>query len=264
MANNKERREQSIEINKPLADEFVCNGFDSLNAFCSNRNISYISLYKYIKRDRPDINLTIKNNGKSKASVFEQRDRSKRPDINALDELYWKQGLTMAEIGEKYGVSAGSVCNWFDELGLKARDYVERVAMWMDDAHKEHFRKLANDGKIGVFRKKNEWQGNKTTWIEAELARWLEENNIIFLREFQIVKGSHRYDFWLKGTKLLLETDGLYFHNRDAQQIKDRTQEAFAKDYGFSVLRFTDKEIKSTNGKCFEVIRNELRLKEYK
>jgi very-short-patch-repair endonuclease len=258
MANNKEKRERADAKNKPLADEFVKSGCDTLWAFCKETKLDYYSLYKYIKRMRSDISLSRAMSGKSKASILAARNKSKRPDVDTLRDLYWNQGLTMVEVAKIYGVSSGSVCHWFEELGITARDYKERVEMWMDDAHKEHWRKLANDGKIGVHRWKDEWQGNKTTWIEAALEKWLKQNNIEFVREFQIEKGSHRYDFWLKGTKLLLETDGLYFHNRDAQQIKDRTQEAFAKDYGFSVLRFTDEEIHATNGKCFEVIKNEI------
>ena len=258
MPNNKKKQEQSDEKHKALADDFSKSGHGSLWAFCKEIGTHYHSLYKYIKRNRNDITISRAANGKSTASIFAARNKSKRPYADTLRNLYWKQGLTMVEIAERYGVSSGSVCHWFEELGIKARDYTERVKMWMDDAHKEHFRQLANDGKIGVHKWKGEWQGNKTTWIEAALEDWLRENNIEFVREYQIEKGSHRFDFWLKGTKLLLETDGLYFHNRDSQQIKDKNQEEYAKEYGFIVLRFTDKEIHTTNGKCFEVIKNEI------
>lgn len=258
MANNKEKRKQADEKNKPLADNFENSRYDSLWAFCEATSANYHSLYKYIKRNRPNIALSITMNGKSSASTLAARNKSKRPDADTLRKLYWTQGMTMVKIAETYEVSAGSVCNWFEELGIKARDYKERVMMWMDDAHKEHWRKLANDGKIGVHKWRGEWQGTKTTWIEAALEDWLRQNNIEFVREFQIKKGAHRFDFWVKGTKLLLETDGIYFHNRDDQQIKDRTQEESAKEYGFIVLRFTDEDIRTTKGKCFEVIKNEI------
>lgn len=251
-------KEKSNEKNKLLADDFTKSGHDSLWAFCKETNAHYHSLYKYIKLNIPDIVLSRTTNGKSNASTIASRNKSKRPDANTLRELYWKQGMTMVKISEIYKVSSGSVCHWFEELDIKARDYTQRVKMWMDDAHKEHWRKLANDGKIGVHKWRGEWQGNKTTWIEAALEDWLKKNNIEFVREFQIKKGAHRFDFWIKGTKLLLETDGLYFHNRDNQQIKDRTQEESAKEYGFIVLRFNDQEIRTTNGKCFEVIKNEI------
>ena len=255
---NKEKREQSDGKNAQFAVEFATSGYDTLWSYCVETGIPYHSLYKYIKRNRSDIVLSRATNGNSKAHLIAQRNRSKRPDADILHDLYWKQGLTMIEVGERYGVSSGSVCHWFQELGIKARDNTERVEMWMDDAHKEHFRKLANDGKIGVHKWKGEWQGNNTTWIEAALSIWLKENNIEFEREYQIEDGTHRFDFLVKNTNLLIETDGVYFHNRPIQVDRDISQEEYAKEKGYRILRFTDKEIKTTNGKCFEEIKNAL------
>lgn len=258
MTGNDVKIERSIEKHEPLVAMFLDSGCDSLNAFCIKNNIKYMSLYKYIKLYRKDINLSVQNSGKTKASVCAARNKSKRPSYDVLFDLYWKQGKRMSDIGKTYNVSSGSVCNWFAELGLLARDYTERVKMWMDDAHKDHFRKLANEGRIGVHKWKGEWQGNRTTSIEASLESWLSENNINFIREYQIEKESHRFDFLLLGTNLLIETDGVYFHNRPSQIIKDDLQEKYAKEKGYKVIRFTDIEIKKTQGKCFEAIKNEL------
>lgn len=49
-----------------------------------------------------------------------------------------------------------------------------------------------------------------------------------------------------------MEVDGLYFHNREKQIEKDRIHENYACLQGYRVVRFTDKEIKETKGKCFE------------
>lgn len=255
---NEARINSAKEKYEPIVKAFVESESGSLYAYCQENSIQYLGVYKYIKKHRKDILLSVEACGKSKRRKLKDEQRRNSIDSSEIQRLY-DMGMTFAEIGKKYGKCAATICGWFKRYGLKPRSTSEKVKLWMTDEHRERFRKMANDGLIGVHSWKKTWQELRTTWIEKALEDWLLAHGIEYTREFQIELGTHRFDFRLIGTNILIETDGVYFHSRRNQVEKDRNFDAYAKDMGYVVIRFTDKEIKTTNKKCFESILHEIK-----
>lgn len=52
------------------------------------------------------------------------------------------------------------------------------------------------------------------------------------------------YDYKL-GEKILIELDGTYWHSNENTQIKDNEKDKIAKENGFIIFRFSDKEVKN-------------------
>lgn len=229
----------------------------SLLEFCEEKNVPYMKLYKHIKSNRPDIKLSTTNNGKTSRSRKDQANRcSDLPNKDKFMKWYFEDKMTYEEIGKIVNRSASAVCLHFKKIGIKGRTRAERNELWMTEQHKEHWRRLCNEGKMGVFA--GSWSGHKNTWIEKAFILWCQENKVSYTHQFQITEDSHRYDFLLDGTNILIEVDGLYFHKRPTQATKDRKNERFAEENGYRVIRFTDKEIKQSKSKCFMRILNEL------
>ena len=229
----------------------------SLRQFCEENNVSYMKMYNHIKSNRPDINLSRKNNGKGSRSKADQERRcSGLPSKEQFMKWYHQDKMTYEEMGNVVGRSASAICHHFKKIGITGRTRAERNELWMTEEHKEHWRKLANEGKTGVFAQS--WGNHKDTWIEKSFVLWCEENMIQYTHQFQITNDSHRYDFLLDGTDILIEVDGVYFHKRPKQEAKDRKHERFAEKNGYRVIRFTDTEIKETKSTCFIRLLNEL------
>lgn len=62
--------------------------------------------------------------------------------------------------------------------------------------------------------------------------------------QYQIPKYYHNYDFYIPEFNLLVEYDGVYWHSKRKNQIKDRKHEVEAKKRGFNITRVTDVEWK--------------------
>ena len=62
--------------------------------------------------------------------------------------------------------------------------------------------------------------------------------------QFQIPRYYHNYDFYIKEFNLLVEYDGVYWHSKKRNQIKDRKHEIEAKKQGYNITRVTDVEWK--------------------
>lgn len=175
-------------INKyhPLSEEFKLSN-TSLMDFCLCKKYQYSSLYRYIKSHRPDINLNTKNNGKSKNhNSATEKKLLYIPSKEILSKWYNEEKKTYEEIGNLLNRSAATVCNIFKKLKISGRDFSERTKLWMDDEHREHYRKLANSGIIGVFRK--DFGCHANTSIEIKFAAWCDENKIKYKHQFQIEK----------------------------------------------------------------------------
>jgi len=247
----------------PIANDFLHSKYDSLYSYCLNAGYTtkeYNSIYRYIKKYRPDISICVKNNGKTKRHLIRLEQRTNSiPTKKVLKELYVVQKKLMKEIANQFGVSVPTVCIWMKNYKIPARSNSEKAKMvWMDEEKRDHLRKMANEGKIGVFHSDSKWRNGKPTWIESFLMEWLDKNQIPYNYQWQFSPTTHRYDFRISDYSILVETDGLYFHNRSKQKQKDELHDIEAYERGFKVIRFTDKQIKETNGQCFERILHEI------
>lgn len=215
---------------------------------------SYSAIYNCIQKNGLSSYVSTKNIGKSRASKkrYEDYDKNHKLTKEILQKLYHEEKKDLYEIAELYNMSPSGVLWRMNKLGIKTRNISEANYLIYEKKPelKEVHRINANLGKIGVFAK-----GNYTnTWIEMAFKDFCEKNSINYTRSFQITKTTHRYDFLIEN-KIIVELDGVYWHNNPKQKEKDRLQEEFARQKGYFVLRFTDEEIKKSKGECFEIVR---------
>jgi very-short-patch-repair endonuclease len=85
-------------------------------------------------------------------------------------------------------------------------------------------------------------QTTRPTSIERALMVALDTANIAY--EFQYVVGDKFLcDFAFPDARLIVETDGSYWHRTPRQKKQDASKDAYLRACGFEVLRLTDVEI---------------------
>lgn len=93
-------------------------------------------------------------------------------------------------------------------------------------------------------------RGLYSTDIERIMKKSLEQNKIDFVPEFPI-RGSYIIDFAIPDLKIAIECDGKIWHK---DKSKDKIRDYWLKKKGWTILRFTDKEIKKNINSCILII----------
>jgi very-short-patch-repair endonuclease/predicted DNA-binding protein YlxM (UPF0122 family) len=246
---------EEIKSLLPKFEELLKKGY-SLNEICQKyEKYSYSGIYNCIKRNGLANYISTKNIGKSRTSKKRNEEYNNNHKLNkhTLEKLYWEDKLDLYEIAKLFNLSPSGVYYRIRKYNIKTRNRSDASKLMYEKKPelREVHRNNANIGKTGIFKKGNNYSN---TWIEREFQRYCEENELKYERSFQITKNTHRYDF-LVGNKTIVELDGLYWHNKPKQKNKDKLHEEFARQNGYSVIRFTDKQIKETKGECFKIIR---------
>jgi len=215
---------------------------DSLLNICKIMDLNYCYFYNIIKDkiDRSKSNIIKKRISESQ-SLFDYEEEQRIINI-------YKTGQSIYTLGKMCDVSPATICNVLNKHDIKRNN---QSIYWTEERKKEYSKK-GHNGEIGVHA-----QGNgayRFTKPERDFAAWCEDNDIAYERQYQIQKGTHRYDFILKGTNVLVEIDGEFWHCTEEQLQKDRSFEEFAKKNGYNVVRFTDKQMYETRLKCFEIL----------
>ena len=95
----------------------------------------------------------------------------------------------------------------------------------------------------------------QNTNIELKIKELLERYNIEFKRNFHlydsILKKHRFYDFQIKGTTILIESDGDYWHSLPHNIVNDKYKDGLAITNNYKLLRFKEKDIMA---KTFEDI----------
>ncbi len=221
----------------------------SLLHYCESNDVSYRKLYLHIKKNFPNL-ISRKNNGKSKRSKLAHKSSIKfDPTKEELEKLFFEDGMGQKEISESYGVSKSLVCMKMKHYGIDVKS-VGQSRYW-NDTRRDHFRMLANTGVVGVFRNQN-WKYH-STYIEKFFIDECEKLNIDYKRQYPIEKYGHQYDFYIPKYNLLVEMDGVYFHNLPNQKVKDLQQIERCKELGYDIIRITDKQIKKNKNIIEEI-----------
>lgn len=216
---------------------------------------SYSGIYNCIQRNGLSNYVSTKNIGKSRTykKMLDNYDNAHELNFETINHLYNVEKKDLYEIAKIFGVSPSGVLYRMRKLGLQTRNKSEAIALMYikKPGVREKHRTNANLGLTGVFKSGNNYS---FTWIEKSFLIYCETNNIPYKRPFQIVPDGHRYDFLVRD-KIIVELDGCYWHNKPKQKEKDLLFEEQAKAGGYDIIRFTDKEISKTKGKCFEIIK---------
>ena len=64
-------------------------------------------------------------------------------------------------------------------------------------------------------------------------------------------------DFWVQGTKVLIEVDGKY-HNTPEQKEKDKRRSKILRSYGFKIIRCTNYQVEKNPAKIVSSVKDEI------
>lgn len=237
------------DIEKMLIDNY------SVQEIAKFFNITYCSMYKFIKKDQKLCEY-VSCSGTSRTQIEYIKKTYYNVDSLTKDKLtglYVDKEYNMYEIAKMFNMSPSAVLYRMRKFGIPSRDkstankLLHKKRPELREIHRQH----ANDGIIGVFKHGNQYI---FTEIERLFEKYCIKNSIEYVRQYQIFPGTHRYDFKVYD-KLLVELDGVYWHSKPKQQIKDELQNNIALENGYNIIRFVDSEIKKSKGKCFDRIK---------
>lgn len=246
---------KEIETHLPEIENMLKEGYSVNEIQKKLIKYSYSGIYNCIKRNGLSVFVSTKNIGKSRTHKKRMEEFESNHILNyeTLKRFYEIEKKDLYEISKIFNISPSGVLYRMKKLGIPTRSKSEAsvIAYTKNPNIREIHRKNANKGLTGVFRKGNNY---KNTWIERTFEDYCLENDIKYQPQFQITKDTHRYDF-LIGDNVIIELDGLYWHNKPKQKNKDEINEKYAIDNGYVVMRFTDKQISETKGACFEIVK---------
>ena len=251
MPNQKSHITKSVNLNIKHIEKLLIEGF-SVSEVSKTLCLSYAAIYNGIRRHNMSHLVSVSKNGKSKTSK-QYHNRIQKFDYDTLEVEYIDNKLNLYEIADKYNMSASSVFLYMKKLGISTRSKTEASLLMYEKKPeiKDTLRQLAFDGVTGIHNKNF---NRRETWIEKTFEKFCQENNITFIKQYQIDGKGHRYDF-LVLNKLLVELDGVFWHNTNKQKMLDEEYNRLAIQHGYDIIRFTDRDIKKTKGQCFNEIR---------
>ena len=173
-------------------------------------------------------------------------DKLLPPKVSAeeLNYWYWGQNCSLSDLVKRFGYScSAAVVRDFKLYGIPRRSY--------KDAGKA---KYQNDPEfkqrvlVGFEKSREAWSSGKKTWIESWCAEWLEQHNLPYVYQYQIPQTTstlrHYFDFYIPSLHLLIEMDGVYWHQDEQQIQNDKFFDATAKKAGYNIMRISDAELK--------------------
>lgn len=227
----------------------------SVNQISMLFGYGYSAIYNCIVRNGLKKYVSVKNIGKgTRYDEYNlQYNNNHKLTKEVLFKLYWEDLKDMYEIADTFNMSPSGVLYRLRKYNIPTRKRSEasKLLYKKNPELREVHRKNANNGVTGIFKKGNNYSN---TGIERLFESYCISENMVYNRQFQIYPGGHRYDF-LVNPNILVELDGVYWHDTDKQRIKDIEQENDARLNGYYIFRFTDTTIKETKGECFNDIK---------
>jgi Protein of unknown function (DUF559) len=219
---------------------------ESLRAICIRDHLNYMDFYKRIRRQFPDLINTKKTAAKRKR--ISESLLKDLPDEDIIS-MYRDEKKSSNDIAKIFKTTNNTILS---RLKLHNIPLNDQSVYWTDD-RKQHARNLANSGIIGVHRPgiSNSYSFTKP---ERDFAIWCNSFGIEYVRQYQIKSKGHRYDFYIPSKKLLVEIDGVYWHQTEEQKNKDSKHTKDAISAGYQIVRFTDVDIQKSKMECFESI----------
>lgn len=242
--------DEIFDINKDYIVNKLESG-ESLIAICKEMEIPYI--YNSVKSRFPELL------NRSKSDIIKNKMSESKKILSSNDEekiisLYLSKN-SMYTIQQKYYPNLCPVTIWnvLNKYNIKRNNQSE---YWTDERRMEYKHKAMN-GEIGIHAQDGKY---RFTLPEQQFASWCELNSIEYERQYQIEPNTHRFDFILKGTNILIETDGVFWHSTKEQMEKDEMFMKFANEKGYVVYRFTDSEIDSSKLECFNILLDKIQV----
>jgi very-short-patch-repair endonuclease len=88
------------------------------------------------------------------------------------------------------------------------------------------------------------------TSIERKTKEWLESKKINYIHPFNL-GNRFQCDFYIPTLNLIIECDGTYWHSLPKAIERDERKDAYAKKYGFNIIRLLEEDI--SKGRFFQL-----------
>jgi len=99
----------------------------------------------------------------------------------------------------------------------------------------------------------------KDSSIEIKMQEALKINNIYYQKQTALC-GITVADFYLPEYKIVVYTDGDYWHNLPTVKNRDKEQVRILEENGYQVLRFWEHEIKASIMECIDKIKDSIKI----
>jgi very-short-patch-repair endonuclease len=173
-------------------------------------------------------------------------------------------GMYMYDIARDCGiVDERVVLRWMKEMDIKPRSHSEMVRLqWRDnETRRAMWGKTIKEWKYAHPQESMEHslignlalQATSPTSIERSMMDALDHAGIPY--KFQYVIGDKFLcDIAFPNAMLIVECDGTYWHSTPKQRRRDAGKDAYLQACGYTVLRFSDKQIENNIVACVQVI----------
>jgi DNA mismatch endonuclease (patch repair protein) len=149
-------------------------------------------------------------------------------------------------------LKAKNIRNWTEESRRKCSESHKGMIPWLKGKHHtEKAKKLLSKSRLFVV------VPSKDTSIEIKIQKELTQRGLCYVKHYP-VKGQP--DIAFPDQKIAIFLDGDYWHSLEKAKKHDPEVNAFLKEQGWNVLRYTEKLIKSNSQAIVDEIENELSL----
>jgi len=201
-----------------------------------------------------------------KESGIKLRGDSKRnKTIEVIKRKYENNNITLKELGKEYGLGERSISKILQEYGTKLkrvhtqqtkdkiRETMKRKGIqpkqrfsgtiWNKGLTKEDPR-VANNIQGLMENRKFQVLPVKDTSIEVKLQKFLDELKIVYEKhKYMYISHAYQCDIFIPSLNLVLEADGLYYHNYPIGREIDKIRTKELKELGFNVIRLWEQDI---------------------
>lgn len=187
------------------------------------------------------------------------------PIYDLLHRLYHVEQMPVRAVAQLLGVSSRNLFEWFYDLSIPRRDRTTAVAMqWIgNDARRAATADLARRTLVSndlEERRQRSAVANAAlqerrgpTSIERLMMAALDAAGLVYEAQYTI-GGKFVCDIVFPDAMLVVECDGTYWHNTPRQRRVDASKNAYLYKCGYTVMRFSDVQIRQDVHACVRAI----------
>lgn len=122
------------------------------------------------------------------------------------------------------------------------------LTKWMRE-NPEKFKESSRKGGVNSLKLQSNY--GRISSIEQKTMDWLIKNNVQFEFQFDI---NHKFLYDFKIGNVLVEVNGVWFHNLPKQKEKDKVKKELAEAYGYSVIYIWEDEVHKNDFSKLEIL----------
>lgn len=199
-----------------------------------------------------------------------RKELSPHIDKLTIESLYIEQQLSILQIAAQLESTVWVIRRTMNDYGVPIRDRQNRSSASWIHATSERREKASMTAKSNIKKmlllpdsKRREIAVSGAAALQSQRGptsierKMMNALNIAGI-EYQFQKEIGRKflcDFALSHYPIIIECDGIYWHSRPSAIRRDKSKDAYLKKCGYTVLRFTDKQINSDMDGCINKIK---------